>query len=176
MAIEVQADPKHLSVWSGPSAQFGRMDYRTDQYRLGDMLNDKFFGLCWSHLKAGDYITITDCEDQLMTIRVDSIDRQTRKVFISRIERLHAIPCVDLKSDLPDDPGLTYRYRSPKAGGHAIITGQGEVYAINFDTRTEAERAIANAYDTTIFQPPAGHEPREPYVSKNAKIYQPRAT
>ena len=176
MTVSVQADPKHLSVWSGSGAAFGRLDYRTDEYRLSDMLNDSFFGLCWAMLKDGDFITVIDCEDQIMTIRVDRVERNTRKVFISRIERLYAMPAVELKTELPDDPGLVYRFRPTKSGGHSIVTAQGELFAINFETRTDAERAIARCYEDQSFAVPAGHEPVEPYVSPNAKIYRSKVS
>lgn len=167
----LRADRKDLTLWSGSSAARGRYDYDSDTHRLDEICDDRYFGDCYDLLQKGDYITATDCEDQIMTLRVDLIDKSARKVFLSRIERLYASPVVALKNELPEDPGLVYRYRTPRAGGHAIMTAAGEVHSINYDTRTDAERAIARMYDEKIFEVPAGHEPVEPYVSKNTKVY-----
>lgn len=160
-----------MMLWSGASAKRGRFDYDTPDFRMQEMVNDTFFGDCWSILKPGDYITVTDCEDQVITVRVDLVDKHARKVFLSKMERIYAMPVVEIDEDLPDDPGLVYRYRSPRGGGHSIVTKSGAVFAINFDTRVEAERTIANCYEEKIFEVPAGHEPTEDYVSKNTKIW-----
>ena len=165
---------KDLTCWSGASAKRGRYDYDSNEFRLSEMLTNDFFGDV-DYLQPGDYIHVCDCEDQTIVVRVDIVDRQARKCWISKLERLYAIPVVETKDELPDDPGLVYRSRGTRGGGHSIVTADGSVFAINFDTRTDAERAIANCYDTKIFVPPAGHEPTEEFVSKNAKTYKPAA-
>lgn len=183
MSVPLRADRDDLVPWSDAAAIHTRWDYDTNQYLLEEMLNDHFFGDCWDllgsnepdrkHSRRRHYITITDAADQIMVVRVDSVEKQARIVRLSKIERLYAQPVVELKDELPDDPGLVYRYRGPRGGGHAVICADGSVWAVNFVTRTDAERAIANAYDEKIFSPPAGHEPTADIV-KGAKIYQPR--
>jgi hypothetical protein len=173
MSVVLRALRNDLTLWSGASAKRGRYDLDCKDHRLSEILTDDFLGDV-DFLQPGDYITITDCEDQIVTVRVDLMDKQARKCYLSRIDRLYAMPVVELKTDLPDDPGLTYRYRAPRAGGHSVVTADGEVFAINFANRTEAERAISNAYETKVFIAPAGHEPAEPFISRNAKVYKPR--
>jgi hypothetical protein len=163
---------KDLTCWSGASAKRGRYDFDSQEHKLSEILNDDYFGDI-DYLQPGDYIHITDCFDQIVTVRIDLTDRKARKAYLSRIERLYSLPAVEIRDELPDDPGLTYRSRGTRGGGHCILTGDGSVFAISFDTRTDAERAIANCYESKIFIPPAGHEPSEEFV-KNAKIWQPR--
>ena len=184
MSVPIRANRDDLIPWSDAAAIHTRWDYDSSEYLLVEMLNDHFFGDCWDLLKGDDsdrkrsrrrhFITITDAEDQIVTVRVDLVDKVARKVFLSRIDRLYAMPVVELKEELPDDPGLTYRYRSLRGGGHAILTSDGSVFGILYETRTDAEREIANCYETKIFVPSAGHEPTPQYVSANAKIYKPR--
>lgn len=167
----LRAKEADLVLWSSNSSLRGRYDYITDRFLLTEMLNDDFFGVCFALLQVNDIITITDAEDQIMDVRVDEIDKRKLKCRISKLERRYATPVVELRDDLPDDPGLVYRYRPTRAGGHSIVTGHGELFAINFETRSDAERAIANVYDQKVFEAPAGHEPAPPFVSPNAKIF-----
>lgn len=109
-----------------------------------------------------------------MTVRIDLLEKRERKCRLSRIDRLYAMPVTTLNSDLPDDPGLVYRSRGTRGGGHSIVCSDGSVFACNFETRTDAERAIATCYETQVFIPPAGKEPTEKFVSRNAKAYQPK--
>ena len=173
MSVSLRALRNDLTLWSGSSARRGRYDYDSKEFRMSEMLTDDFFGDI-DFLQAGDYITITDCEDQVMTVRVDLIEKRERKCRLSRIERLYVMPIAEIRDDLPDDPGLVYRNRGPRGGGHSIVCADGSVFAINFETRTDAERAIANCYETKVFLAPAGHEPTDKFVSQNAKAYKPK--
>ena len=172
MSVSLRALRNDLTLWSGSSARRGRYDLDCRDHKLSEILNEDYLGDI-DFLQAGDYIWITDCFDQIMTVRVDLIDKQARKCYLSRIDRLYAIPVVELKEELPDDPGLTYRFRGPRGGGHSVMTAAGEVFATGFDNRVDAERCIANCYAEKVFVPPAGHEPTGEIV-KNAKIYKPQ--
>jgi hypothetical protein len=167
---EIRASEKHISLWSGSGAAFGRYDYRPEEHRLFDMLNDDYFGDLAYMFRNGDMITIIDCEDQILTVRVDHVERTSRKVYLSRIERLYAMPVVALRSDVPDDPGLAWRWRARQGGGHSIVTAKGELVAINFPSKEVAEQAIAIMYKNKVFSPPVGHEPTAQYV-RDAPIY-----
>jgi hypothetical protein len=167
-----RAREEKMGCWSGSSALFGRYDYHDDQFRLEEMLNDDFFGSVYAMLRKGDLITITDCEDQIMVVRVDYVDRGALKVWLSKIERLYAMPVVALDTQLEYDPGLVYRWRAQRGGGHSILAADGSVVAINFSSRQEAEKVIAGMYKLKEFAAPAGHEPVEPFV-KEAKAFRP---
>lgn len=169
-ASPVRCDEKQLSQWSGSGAVFGRYDYRHTEHRLNDMLNDDYFGNATHLLRIGDYITIIDCEDQILTVRIDYLDRHSMKAHLSRIERLYALPVVALRDDIPNDPGLVWKWRSRAGGGHSIMTAKGEVLAINFPTREVADQAIRIMYDRKVFAAPPGHEPTKQYV-RDAPVY-----
>jgi hypothetical protein len=164
----LRAEERLLSCWSGSGAAYGRFDYRHEDHRLQDMLNNDYFGNCPLLLKRGDFITIIDCEDQIMTVRVDFVDRRALKCHLSRIERLYALPVV-MQSDDPDDPGLTWSWRARNGGGHSIINAKGEIVAINFASKETAEQAIAVMYEKKIYSAPTGHEPTKQFV-KHAPI------
>src|SRR5687768_14856588 len=127
MSTTLRSDEKKLSLWSGAGAEFGRYDYRHPEHRLNDMLTDDYFGNITHMLRVGDMITIIDCEDQIMTVRVDHIERHSLKVYLSRIERLYATPVVTLDSENLEDPGLVWRWRARNGGGHSILTAKGEI-------------------------------------------------
>ncbi len=167
--MTLRAEQKNLSCWSGVGAKGARFDYSNDDHRLSDMLNDDYFGLCVPLLKKGDWIYLTDCEDQIMVVRVDYADRGSRTVKLSRIERLFAIPVVELKTDNPEDPGLVWRWRARAGGGHSIMNAKGEVVAVNFANKELAEQAIAIMYEKGVFVAPTGHEPTSQFV-KNAAV------
>jgi hypothetical protein len=162
--MTIRSDEKKISCWSGAGAEFGRYDYRHDEHRLSDMLTDDYFGNNAIIFRIGDIITLIDCEDQIMTVRVDHIERSSLKLYLSRLERIHAMPVVTLKSDFPDDPGLVWRWRARFGGGHSIITAKGEIVAVNFPSKEVAEQAIAIMYQNKKFTPPVGHEPTKQYV------------
>lgn len=166
----VFAKQEDLHLW-GQGGDYARYDYVSEHYLMSEMLRNDFFCNCTYLLRKGDWIYMTDCEDQIMVVRVDSVDQPMRIVFLSKLERVYAQPVVELKPDLPDDIGLIYRHRPTRAGGHSIVTAKGEVFAINFPTRQEVERAIANCYESKVFEAPHGHEPTSDYVSANSKIY-----
>ena len=167
----LRAKESDLKPWStGPGKT--RYDYDTPDFRLEEMLNDDFFGHCTVLLRKGDLITITDCEDQIMVVRVDTMDRPSMKAWLSQIERLHAHPVVAIRKDVSFDPGLTYRWRAVRGGGHAIITRSGEIVAINFPSKEHALHAIEVMYKTGNFNPPAGREPFAQFV-KGASIFRP---
>lgn len=166
----VQAKEVDLQIW-GQGGNRARYDYTSDYYLMSEMLTNEFFGLCTYLIRKGDYIYITDCEDQIIVVRADEVDQQAHMVFLSKIERLYAIPVVAPSEDA-DSPGLIYRWRPTRAGGHSIITANAEVFAINFPTKQEAQRCIANCNETKIYAAPHGHEPTLQYVSANAKVYQ----
>ncbi len=164
----LRAKNKDLQLWSSSNGK-ARYDYDSKEYRLADMLTDDFFGQC-DLLRVGDQIFITDCEDQIMVVRVDTLERGVRKAWLSKLERIYAHPVVELRADHPDDPGLVYRFRTTAAGGHSIVTGTGEVVAINFKSRESATQAIAAMYEKGSFEPPKGCEPTAQFV-KGAKIF-----
>ncbi len=164
MTFLLRAEEKMLSCWSGPGAQFGRYDYKHEEHRLSDMLNDDYFGSITYALRPGDHIMITDCEDQIMNVRVDHIERHQHKVYLSRLERIYAMPVVTLDSENPDDPGLVRRWRARNGGGHSIMTAKGELVAISFPSKEVAEQAIRIMYETKRFIPPVGHEPTKQFV------------
>jgi hypothetical protein len=167
----IRAKETDLKPWShGPGKT--RFDYDNANWRIDEMLNDDFFGFCASLLRLGDLITITDCEDQIVVVRVDTLDKANQKVWISAIERLYAHPVVAARKDVSYDPGLVYRWRSPRGGGHAIITRTGAVVAINFPSKEHALHAIELMYKTGNFAPPAGREPTDQFV-KGANVFQP---
>lgn len=168
----LRAKEKDLQQWSGFAAK-ARYDYDSVDYRLEEMLNNDFFGLCCSLLKKGDLITITDCEDQIVTVRVDSVDKTGMQVWLSAVERQFANPIVaPRQTKLAHDPGLTYRWRTTRAGGHSIVTRTGEVVAINFGSREHAQRAVEQMYETGNLTPPYGHEPTAQFV-KGARVFRP---
>lgn len=169
--MTARAKPNDLSQWNGPAAKYGKFDYISHFYTLDEMLNDDFFGLCdW--LQPYDMIWITDCEDQIMVVRVDDYDRGTMKCMLSRLERMHAQPVVELRSDFPDDPGFIYRWRPGRTGGHSVITEKGEVVAVKFNSREEAQRFIHNFYESGQLAVKPENDPGV-LLSKNAKIYKP---
>lgn len=167
----IRAKEQDLQLW-GQGGTCARYDYTSHDYLMSEMLRNDFLCDCTYLLRKGDFIYITDCEDQIVVVRVDEVDKGARLVFISKIERLYALPVINARKGAPkDDIGLIYRWRPTRAGGHSVITAAGEVFAINFETKSEAERAVANCYETGIFVPPFGHEPTVQYVSSNSKIY-----
>ncbi len=170
----IRAKENELKPWShGPGKT--RFDYDNANWRLEEMLNEDFFGFCTALIRQGDLITITDCEDQIMVVRADVVDKMAQKLWISAVERLYAHPVVTPRKDVSYDPGLTYRWRSPRGGGHAVITRTGEVVAINFPSKEHALHCIELMYKTGNFAPPAGREPTEQHV-KGAKAFQPPRT
>lgn len=172
MSNALRAKEKDLKQWSGFASK-ARYDYDSEDYRLEEMLNDEFFGLCCSLLKKGDIIVITDCEDQILTVRVDVVDKPGMKVWMSALERQFANPVVaPRQTQLAHDPGLTYRWRTTRAGGHSIVTRTGEVVAINFGSREHAQRAIELMYESGNLTPPYGHEPTAQFV-KGARVFRP---
>lgn len=171
----LRAKEKDLKQWSGFASK-ARYDYDSDEYRIEEMLNNDFFGLCCALLKKGDLITITDCEDQIITVRVDNVDRPGMQVWLSSIERLYAHPIAPVRKEIKNDPGFVYRWRSTRGGAHSIITRTGEVVAINFSSREHAERAIAHMYQTGEFAPPYGHEPTAQFVSASTRVFRPEAS
>lgn len=172
--MAVFAKETDLQIW-GQGGNRARYDYTSTEYLMSEMLTNEFFGLCTMLVRVGDYITITDAEDQIIVVRVDETDKQAQLCYISKVERLYALPVVTTKSDNPDDPGLTYRWRPTRAGGHSVITAKGEVFSINHDTKNEALRCIANCAETGVWVPPHGHEPTARFVSDNTKIYRAEA-
>ncbi len=158
-----RAEEKQLSCWSGAGAAFGRYDYRTEEHRVEDMMNEEYFGNCTHLLKKGDMITIIDAESQILTILIDHIDRGMRRVLFSRVERLHAFPVVTTSED-PEDPGLVWRWRSRNGGGHSILNKKGEVVAINYASREEAEQAVKIMYETKTFSPKPENAPTKQFV------------
>jgi hypothetical protein len=168
--MAVQAKESDLQLW-GQGGNCARYDYNSEHYLMSDMLTNDFFCNCTYLLRKGDFIYITDAEDQIIVVRVDEVDQGSRRVVLSKVERLYALPVVTINEDLPDDPGLTYRWRPTRAGGHSIITAAAEVFAVNFPNRQEAERAIANIYESKVFEAPHGHEPTAATVSANTKTY-----
>lgn len=167
----IRCRERDLEQWSNGQSRT-RFDHSSKDYTLKDMLNEDYFGACWALLRPGDYVWITDCEDQTVVVRIDMVDKASMKVAMSTIEKLHAHPIVDNRSDDPNDPGLVYRYRSVRGGGHCIVTEHGEVVAIEFPTREHAEQAIAVMYETRHFSPPPNHDPEGRI--KSAKIFKPR--
>jgi hypothetical protein len=167
----LRAREADLQVW-GQGGNRGRYDYTTEQYLMAEMLNDDFFGACFALLRPGDYITITDAEDQILIVRIDEVNKASLKVYLSKMERVYAMPVVTAREGVKNDPGLVYRWRPSRSGGHSVITARGEVFAVDFANRGEAERCIENCYDNGVFEAPHGHEVTERHVSKNAKIYQ----
>ncbi len=166
----LRCDEKIISCWSGAGAEFGRYDYRTEQHRLADILTNDYFGNAYHLFRIGDMITVIDCEDQIMVVRVDHIERGALKVYLSRIERLYALPVTGKASDFPEDPGLCWRWRARNGGGHSIVTAKGEVVAVNFPSKDVAEQAIAIMYEKKIFSAPSGHEPTSQFV-KDAPVF-----
>lgn len=166
----LRSDEKRLSLWSGAGAEYGRYDYRHEDHRLHDILNTDYFGNNGHLFRVGDMITIIDCEDQIMVVRVDHIERAQLKVYLSRIERLYAMPVVKLDSENPDDPGLCWKWRPRASGGHSIMTAKGEIVALNFPSKEVTEQAIKIMYDRKNFTPPVGHEPTRQYV-RDTPIY-----
>jgi hypothetical protein len=158
-----RAEEKRLRCWSGVGAEFGRYDYRVEDHRLEDILNDEYFGTCVHLLRNGDMINIVDLEDQIMMVRVDHVDRGMRRVLLSKIERLHAFPVVTTSDD-PEDPGLVWRWRSRLGGGHSIMNKRGEVVAVNYASREEAEQAIKIMYENKTFSPKPEHAPTKQFV------------
>lgn len=169
MTNYLRANIKNLSCWSGSGAAFGRWDYRSDDRRLNDILTNHYFGDQTHLLRLGDMITIIDCEDQIMEVRVDFLDKSAHQLHLSRIDRKYALPVVELDSENPDDPGLIWKWRSKNGGGHSIINAKGEIVAINFQTRELAEQAIAIMYKNKAFVAPVGHEPTKTFI-KNAPV------
>lgn len=167
----VHAKEADLQIWS-QGGTTARYDYTSAEYLMSEMLTNDFFCNCTLLLRKGDFIYMTDCEDQIMVIRIDEVDKSSRFIFLSKIERLYATPVVAV-SGVVNDPGLIYRWRPTRAGGHSIITAAGEVFAINFETKEQANRCIANCLETKVFEAPFGHEPTAQYVSANAKTYRP---
>lgn len=98
----LRAKEKDLKQWSGFASK-ARYDYDSDEYRIEEMLNNDFFGLCCALLKKGDLITITDCEDQIITVRVDNVDRPGMQVWLSSIERLYAHPIAPVRKEIKND-------------------------------------------------------------------------
>jgi hypothetical protein len=167
----LRAKEAHLIPWSVGHGKT-RYDYDNADWRLAEMLHDDFFGMCVALIRKGDLITITDCEDQIVTVRVDAVDKAAMKVWLSLVERLYAMPVVPIRKDVPNDPGLTYRWRSARGGGHAIVTRSNEIVAINFPSKEHAMQAIEVMYKTGNFTPPAGREPTAQFVSE-AKLFRP---
>jgi len=165
----LRAKEKDLKLWSSAHAR-ARYDYDADEYLLDEMLNDEFFGGCHAILKNGDYITITDAEDQVIIVRVDFIDKKALTVGLSKMERLHALPVVKPREDVVNDPGLAHRWRTSRGGGHSIITAKGELVGIQYASKDDAERAIAIMYENAKFIPAPAHMPTRQFA-KNIKIF-----
>lgn len=169
----IRAKEKDLKLWSSANWR-ARYDYDTEDFILDEILDDDFFGGCHGILKKGDYITITDAEDQVLTVRVDYIDKKALKIGLSKIERVHVLPVVPKRDNVPNDPGLTYRWRSTRGGGHSIITAKGELVGINYPSKDEAVRAIENMYETKTYRPAPAHLPTRLFA-KNVQIFDPAA-
>lgn len=165
----IRAKESDLKLWSGVSSK-ARYDYDATDYLLDEMLNNDFFGYCTSLLRKGDQITITDAEDQIVIVRVDDVLKPERQVWLSTLERKHAYPVVVIKHE--SDPGLVYRWRTTRGGGHAIVTRTGLVAGINFGSREEALRVIDDMYRENTFIPPYGHDPAG--VVKEALVFRPQ--
>lgn len=171
----IRAKETDVKPWShGPGKT--RFDYENSNWRLEEMLNEDFFGLCTYLVRPGDMIWITDCEDQIVVVRADLVDKMTKKIWLSVIERFNAMPVVPIRKDLAKeitvDPGLAYRWRATRGGGHSILTRSGEIVAINFPSKDHALHAIEAMYRTGNFTPPPGREPIEQFV-KGAKLFRP---
>jgi hypothetical protein len=155
-----------------PNAGFNLYHYTSDVYLMSEMLHPHFFGVCWALLKKGDHVLITDAEDKIVQVRVDSVERQTLKVELSVIVELTAKPIIAQQLNAsPGAPKLAHRWRAKRGGSHSIVNEDGKVLAVNFDSKQDAENHIGLMYQIGKFVAPKGHEPTPQTVSNPGMVY-----
>lgn len=133
--------PKYFSTWATTKHPSGtgrsRHDYDCPDHLLEEMLHDDYFAGVMTNIELGDFVWVTDAAMSLTQLRIDTVDRKSRKVSVSIVEKLNVRPIVDRT-------GYAVRWRGPRGGYWAITDADGKVIKADMRTKEEAERERDN--------------------------------
>jgi hypothetical protein len=104
------------------------------------MMHAGYFGAIYHCFKRGDYIYVTDAEQNLRTLLVEDVDAENRRVRFSILEKFET-KLVTADSD-EKDTGMAIKWKGPRGGLFCIIDKDGNVVKSELRNKVEAEQAM----------------------------------
>ena len=126
-----------------PHAKRARFDYVHETHTIEDIKNDYYFGWIANRFKRRDIINVTDAREDTYVLIVDDVYPNEKRVALSLVEKLVLTPITKPNSS-DADPGITVRWKGARGDKWAVIDREGKVIEKGYETRSEAERRLAN--------------------------------